>query len=66
MKHSLENTAGATIGAGLVNPSEAHEFFPRFSEVCVARSFVFFAVFCTSLFARFILVIVLCVLLKSS
>jgi hypothetical protein len=66
MKHSLENTAGATIGAGFVNPSEAHEFFPRFSEVCVARSFVFFAVFCTSLFARFILTIVLCVPLKSS
>jgi hypothetical protein len=37
MKHSLENKAGATIGAGFVNPSEAHEFFPRFSEVCVEK-----------------------------
>ena len=49
MKHSLENTAGATIGVGLVYPSEAHEFFPHFNEVCVARSFVFCVHYCLSL-----------------
>jgi hypothetical protein len=49
MINALENTTCATIGAEPIKPSEGHEFFPRFNEVCVSRSFVFCVNYCLSL-----------------
>jgi hypothetical protein len=43
-------TTSVTCGAGTAIPSGAHEFTPGFSEVRVARSFVFCVMFCRSLF----------------
>ena len=48
-------TTGITSGAGTVYPSGAPEFIPGFSEVHVARSLVFWALFCRSLFNPFFL-----------
>jgi hypothetical protein len=44
------NTAGVIRGAGAAGASGAPEFTPCFSGVRVARSLVFFVVFCKSLF----------------
>jgi hypothetical protein len=40
------NTTGVTSGAGTVHPSVAAVFTPRFSEICVAESFVFVVLVC--------------------
>ena len=47
------NQTGSTRGAGTMYPSGAHEFFPVFRRVRVARSFVFCVVFCRSMFVLF-------------
>jgi hypothetical protein len=57
------NTMGVTSGARSANPSGAPEFIPSFSVVCVARSLMFGAVFCSSLFVLVPLAIVLSLLL---
>jgi len=50
--------------AGTVYTSGAPGFIPGFSGVRVARSLVFCAVFCRSLFVPFLLAILLCVLVR--
>ena len=57
------NTMGVTSGARSANPSGAPEFIPSFSVVLVARSLMFSAVFCWSLFVLVPLAIVLTCLL---
>ena len=57
------NTMGVTSGARSANPSGAPEFIPSFSVVRVARSLMFSAVFCWSLFVLVPLAIVLTCLL---
>jgi len=52
----------ATRGAGVVNPSGAHDFTPVFSGVRVARSLVLCEMFCRSLFVLLVFAIVLSVL----
>ena len=57
------NTMDVTSGARSANHSGAPEFIPRFSVVRVARSLMFGAVFCRSLFVLVPLAIVLSFLL---
>ena len=52
---------GVTCGAGTVYPSGAPEFTTSFSGVRDARFLVFCVMFCRSLFALFLLAIVLSV-----
>ena len=52
----------ATRGAGVANPSGAHDFTPVFSGVRVARSLVLCEMFCRSLFVLLVFAIVLSVL----
>ena len=47
------NAADVICIAGTDNTFGAPEFIPVFSEVCVARSAVFYVVFCRSLFVPF-------------
>ena len=60
------NTMGVTSGARSANPSGAPEFIPSFSVVPVARSLMFGAVFCRSLFVLVPLAIVLSFLLGTT
>ena len=46
-------TMGVVSGAGTTYLSEAHDSIPVFSGVRVAQSYVFFVVFCNSLFVLF-------------
>ena len=48
------NTTGETCGAGTDYPSVAPEITLIFSGVCVARSLIFYVMFCRSLFVLFI------------
>ena len=57
------NTMGVNSGARSANSSGAPEFIPSFSVVRVARSLMFSAVFCRSLFVLVPLAIVLSFLL---
>ena len=57
------NTTGVTSGAGTANPSGAPEFISGFREVHVARSLVFYVMFCRSVLVLFLLAIVLSVIL---
>ena len=58
---NCSNTMDVTSGEGTDYPSRVPEFTPCFSGFCVARSLVFCAVFCKSLFVLFLFVIVLSV-----
>ena len=58
----FSNTTGVTSGAGISNPSWTPEFTPVFSGVRVAQTLVFCEVFCRSLLAFFLFVVVLTVL----
>jgi hypothetical protein len=53
------NTPGITCGAGTANPSGAREFTTGFIEVCVARSLVFYVMYCRSLFGLLLFVVYL-------
>ena len=44
------NTPGVTSGAGIGNPPKIPDFNTVISTVCAARTFVFYMVFCRSLF----------------
>jgi hypothetical protein len=57
------NTTGVTSGAGTANPSGAPEFISGFRGVHVARSLVFYVMFCRSVLVLFLLAIVLSVIL---
>ena len=59
------STAGVTCGAGTAYPSGAPELIPGFHWVRVARSLVFYVVFCTSFLSLFpFFIITLSVLLR--
>jgi hypothetical protein len=59
------NTTGTTCGAGIAYPSGAPEYTSDlYSEVRVARSLVFYIMFCKSLFVLFLFAIVLFVCLR--
>ena len=47
-------TTGTTYGPETAYPSGALEFIPHFSGVHVARSVIFYEVFCTSMFSPFV------------
>ena len=48
--HNKSNATGAMCGAGTTNPSGPPATAPIFSGLRVARSLVFYAMFCRSLF----------------
>ena len=50
---SQSNTS-ATNGAGTAYPTGVSEFTPVFGEIRVARSLVFYVVFCISFFCPFV------------
>jgi hypothetical protein len=58
-RRRIDNTMTRSRIDNTMNPSRAYEFTPVFNGVRVARSLVFYVVFCRSLFVLFLLAIVL-------